>query len=146
MSTRETLLAPVEQAVESHGAHLIDLNVRGDRGRPVIEVYVDNEAGVTSDLCAEISRSVMQSIETGGMILGPFRLDVSSPGIDRPLRFSWQYTKHMGRPVAVVTRSGGTIDGTLDASDATAVTVTTKAGSQQVLHGDIVELRVKAPW
>ncbi len=146
MSTRDTLLAPVEQCVESSGAHLIDITVRGDRGRPVIEVYVDNEAGVSSDLCAEISRSIMKAVEAGGLVQGAFRLDVSSPGIDRPLRHSWQFTKHVGRPVAVTSRSGGAIDGTLEASDASGVTVKTGAGSRYVPIDDVVELRVQAPW
>ncbi len=146
MSTRDTLLAPVEQAVESHGAHLIDLVVRGDRGRPVIEIYIDNETGVTSDLCAEISRAITQVIEAGGLVQGAFRLEVSSPGIDRPLRFSWQFTKHTGRPVAIASRSAGTIEGTLEGCDAAGLTLKTATGSRQILYDDVVELRVKAPW
>jgi ribosome maturation factor RimP len=144
---REVIMA----AVERKGAHGIDLVVRGDRGRQVIEVFIDTEQGVTTALCAEVSREVSAAIDQANLLTGPYRLDVSSPGIDRPLRFPWQYRKHTGRRVQVKYRNGDqvqTIDGTLISVGEAAVAVRTKSMSEpiEIPFENILESRIPAPW
>jgi len=151
MSTKELLQTPIQERVELHKAHLVDMVVRGDRGKQVIEVYIDNETGVTSDLCAEVSRSLIDLIDRSGHIPGPYRLDVSSPGIDRPLRHAWQFRKHAGRNVEVTrSRTSGTesLRGVLAGCDDAGITLDPGSGAspQNIPYGQIVEVRVKAPW
>ena len=141
----------ITAAVERRGAHCIDLVVRGDRAKQVIEVYIDAEVGITTDLCADVSREVSAAIDAGNLLPGPYRLDVSSPGIDRPLRFPWQYRKHQGRRVHVRFREADqerTIDGTLASAGEDAITVQTKNGAEPVVvrFDAIVEARIPAPW
>lgn len=130
---------------------MIDLVVRGDRGKQVVEVYIDNEDGVTTDMCAVISTSITQAIESAGLLLGSYRLDVSSPGINRPLKFPWQYRKHVGRPVTVLIKSESGIrqeTGTLHSCDQTEIVLDIGVGKPQVriLVPDITEFRVNTPW
>ncbi len=87
----------LEEIVSSQGYLLIDINIRGDQHLKVIELYIDNEKGITTDDCALVSRAVNEVIETENLIESSFRLDVSSPGIERPLKFLVQYQKHINR-------------------------------------------------
>lgn len=140
----------ITAAVERKGVHCIDLVIRGDRGRPVIEVYVDAEQGITTEICAEVSREVAAAIDASNLIGGEYRLDVSSPGIDRPLKFPWQYRKHSGRHIQVKVRAEGgeqTVDGTLAGVGEDAITVQTKTGEPTVVFfATILEARIPAPW
>ncbi len=147
----ENLRKGIEESVARAGAHVIDLVVRGEKGTRVVEVFVDSEEGVTSDLCSAISTEVSESIERENLLQGSYRLDVSSPGIDRPLRFPWQYRKHVGRPLQVKMRSAEetlTVTGGLLAVDDDGIMLQTgkKDPGRRVLFRDLLEARVKAPW
>jgi ribosome maturation factor RimP len=147
----ERLRAVIEESAELHGAHLIEVVLRGSEGRAVIEVFVDTEAGVTTDLCALISRELSRRIDAGELIAGSYRLEVSSPGIERPLKYRWQYTKHVGRAVRVRRKSADLVDevaGTIAALDESALSVQTPRGGPLVVipFESIVESRIAMPW
>jgi ribosome maturation factor RimP len=104
-SLDENIRETVAKTVEESGFLLIDLLLRGTEHNRVIEVFIDGEKDVSADVCALISRE----IETGLNILlvkhPAYRLDVSSPGIDRPLKFIQQFPKHIRRKFEIVYRS-----------------------------------------
>ncbi len=85
------------QTVQSSGFMLIDVAFRGDSKNKIIEVYIDSASVVTIDDCSSISRNIIEILETDNEINFSFRLDVSSPGVDRPLKFIEQFSKHTGR-------------------------------------------------
>jgi ribosome maturation factor RimP len=151
MSVDEMLERTIDQCVEDHSAHVIDLVVRGEKGGRVVQVFVDAESGVTIDQCTAISRTVAESLSRGRLLQGHYRLEVSSPGTDRPLRYSWQYAKHVGRPLRVKIRSvEGTslVQGTLSSADESNIVLETGAEGEpvRIRHGDIVEAKVVTPW
>lgn len=84
------------QAVEEFNCLLIDLVFRGNEKNPIIEVYIDSADKITPDLCAKVSRKITELLDSSE-ILNNYRLDVSSPGVDRPLKFIQQYPKNVGR-------------------------------------------------
>ncbi len=86
---------------------LIDVNFKGKESSPVIEVFVDNEKGVTVKDCEELSRKFEPALEKEFFNDKKYRLDVSSPGIDRPLKYLAQYFKHVGRKLKVKYLSEG---------------------------------------
>ena len=86
-----------EEIVKAQGFVLIDLITRGDHHLRIIEVYIDNEKGIITDDCADISRVLNEVIEKEQLISSHYRLDVSSPGVERPLKFLVQYSKHVNR-------------------------------------------------
>jgi ribosome maturation factor RimP len=131
------------------GAVLIDLAVRGDRRRPVIEVFIDSPTGVTADLCTKVSRDLQQGLE-GLDPAAEYRLVVSSPGADRPLVHPWQYPKHVGRPFRVRAAAGEAremreVHGTLVEADAEGI-VLEGEGRTRIDFASIVEARVALPW
>ena len=84
---QETLTSLATPIVAASGAYCVDVVLRGEHGQRVVQILADTDAGITIDQCAEISRALGMAIEQAGMITGPYRLEVSSPGIDKPLRF-----------------------------------------------------------
>ena len=101
MNTIEkNILEIAETAIEKNNCVLIEPVFRGERGSKVVQFFIDGEKDVTADLCAEISREIGDRLEE--MPDAPsFRLEISSPGIDRPLKFLLQYPKHIGRKFEV---------------------------------------------
>jgi ribosome maturation factor RimP len=63
----------------------------------VIEVYIDAENNVTAENCAEISRELNKKFEEENIFESGYRLEVSSPGVNRPLKFLKQFPKHINR-------------------------------------------------
>ena len=151
MKVDEKLREEVATAVSRHGAHVIDVVLRGDHRKPVLEVFIDAESPVTIEQCTQISRDLSGAIEGARMLAGTYRLEVSSPGIDRPLQHAWQYPKHVGRRIQVtVRRPEGTLKlvGVLTAADAQGVTVTPGPGKEpvKVAFADVREALVLPPW
>ncbi|MBE0645208.1 MAG: hypothetical protein IH600_14085 [Bacteroidetes bacterium] len=102
----ESLKSHIETLVEAGGAHLVELVLRPQGRRRVLEVYADTEDGITADTLASLSRRIGDMIDENGWINDAYQLVVSSPGLDRPLRHSWQYRRHQGRTVALTVVEG----------------------------------------
>ena len=141
----------IDDCVARLSAHLIELVVRGPRGKTLVEIFIDAEQGVTSDLCSKVSREASELIDRSGWIEGSYRLDVSSPGIGRPLRFPWQYRKHIGRTLAVKAESpGGSVErtGRLSSVGETGIMLETAKGKapEEFRFESLTEAVVKSPW
>ena len=95
------------QVAEQNNLFLIDFIVRGSEFSRVIEVFIDGEKNISADECALISREIGKQIDEREL-LKSYRLDVSSPGVDRPLIFLKQYTKHLNRLFEIEYRASDT--------------------------------------
>ena len=102
----ENIKEIVTKDIEKNGFLLIDLILRGTEHNRVIEVYFDGEKDVSADDCALVSREIDSHLKDLLVKHPDFRLDVSSPGIDRPLKFLKQYLKHVNRKFDISYRSG----------------------------------------
>ena len=150
MRVPEPLRQAVNTCVTQSAAHVVDIVLRGDHRRPVVEVYIDTPEAVTTDLCAEISKKISAIIDATEMIASGYRLEVSSPGIERPLGFSWQYRKHIGRELLLklVSNPGEPARrGSLLAADDEGITVRFAGSAEtRIVFGDIREATVAPPW
>ncbi len=90
-----------KKIIEENGFFLIDFVVRGNTNNRVFEIFIDGEKNISADDCAKVSREVNKAIEDNQLISSSYRLDVSSPGVDRPLIYLKQYPKHIGRKLEV---------------------------------------------
>ena len=95
------LIDVLEPIVEQAGAELVDLEVAGSHGRPVVRAYVDTEEGITLDECARISRLLESELERTGAVPERYVLEVSSPGIERPLTRRAHYERFVGHEIEV---------------------------------------------
>lgn len=93
----DKILAVTKEITDDLGFLLIDVLERGDSRNRIVEVFIDSETAVSTDDCAKVSRLLDERIEEANLIQSKYRLEVSSPGVSRPLIFLPQYTKHIGR-------------------------------------------------
>ncbi len=103
---KQQVYSRIEEIVKAHGFVLVDLAFRGDHHLRIIEVFIDGEKGITIDDCTGVSRSMNELIQAENLIEGNYRLDVSSPGVERPLKFLVQYGKHIGRKFEIEFKYG----------------------------------------
>ncbi|MCK5704350.1 MAG: ribosome maturation factor RimP, partial [Cyclobacteriaceae bacterium] len=68
-----------------------------------IQVFIDGDQSVDVDECSRISRKLSDELEERDIIEGRYVIEVSSPGVDKSLKFIRQYPKHIGRELEVVT-------------------------------------------
>jgi ribosome maturation factor RimP len=98
---KKQILEVSKSIIDQNGYFLIDSVFRGDPKNMVIEIFVDNKEGVNTVDCAKISREIIAQIEEQEIITSKYRLDVSSPGVERPLKFLDQYNKHINRKFSI---------------------------------------------
>jgi ribosome maturation factor RimP len=102
-ATIEAVRQVVEPLLEAEGLSLVDLQW-GRRGRRwVLALFIDKVGGVTLDDCASISRQVGAHIEVDNLIDHTYTLEVSSPGLDRPLRTLADYGRFQEHLVRITT-------------------------------------------
>jgi len=143
----ERLLTPIAQ---SRNTYLIDLTIRGERGGKVVEIFLDGDSGVSADTCASVSRELSQQLDLAGLFHGRYQLIVSSPGLDRPLKYARQYPKHIGRRLKVVYReesNSGTAEGILSGVTEQDIVLDLADGRKLKLgFGQLIEARVLPAW
>ncbi len=110
--SHDDVLQQVEKIVEEKGLLLVDVNLFQAGRRKVLRILVDKQGRVSLDECAGVSRAVGNAIETLDLIDGGYTLEVSSPGIGRPLTTPADWTRCVGRKIEVKTE-GGEITGIL---------------------------------
>lgn len=101
----ENIKEIVRKAVEDKQFLLIDLVIRGSEQKNVIEVYIDGEKNISAEDCAFVSHEIDAKLKILLAKNPDYRLDVSSPGVDRPLKFLSQYRKHINRKFDVSYKS-----------------------------------------
>jgi ribosome maturation factor RimP len=103
----------VRKEVEELGLELFDLRVGGARSRPVLDVRIerpDREA-ITVDDCARVSRAVEARLDERAIVGENYVLEVSSPGVERPLRNAKDWARFAGETAAVTSDDlGGSRD------------------------------------
>jgi len=94
----EQLAGPV---AARHGCELVDLSFRRETGGWVLRLFIDRPDGVGVDLCAEVSRDLSAELDVADLIDHKYTLEVSSPGLDRPLTKPADFRRYVGRAVKV---------------------------------------------
>jgi ribosome maturation factor RimP len=103
----EGLAAEVEKVVAGLGLELVELEQAGNRARPILRVYLDRpdsvpgQPGVTLDDCTRASRALEPMLDAREGLSERYLLEVSSPGVERPLTRPRDWTRFAGQEVAV---------------------------------------------
>lgn len=112
----ETAIQAIEQMLNSVLAEEPEYFPVSVRIKPTnnIKVFIDGDNGITIEKCVRFNRALYKLIEESGMYPeGEFSLEVSSPGIDEPLKLHRQYTKNIGRDVEISFTDGTKKEGKL---------------------------------
>jgi len=102
----ENIKQLASKIAEENGFFLIDFVIRGNNANRIIEIFIDGEKNISAGDCAKISTEINSQLEKIPEIGSSYRLDVSSPGIDRPLKFLKQYPKNINRDFEVIYTEG----------------------------------------
>ena len=102
------LAAPL---VKSEGMEIVDIEFRyeGSRGGKVLRLYLDKEGGPNVDDLSRVSHQLSELLDTQDVVSGTYTLEVSSPGINRPLKRPEHFARFVGKRIRVRTRDS--IDG-----------------------------------
>ena len=87
-------------------------------------VFADSDSGMTFEKCQKLSRYLESHLDANGWLGTTYLLEVSSPGIDRPLKFARQYKRNIGRTLAVTTADKAQHLGTLQSADDQQIVLT----------------------
>lgn len=92
---------------------IVDVIVKGVSGKTKILVLLDSDSGFNIDDCADLSRAISNEMEAEAIMDDPYVLEVSSPGLDHPLKLKRQYQKNVGRELKLVLTDSSIVKGKL---------------------------------
>ncbi len=136
---------------ESAGMELVDLTFRREGGGKILRVTVDREGGLNLDAIAVLSQRISRRLDAEGFDPGGrYSLEVTSPGVERPLKRPEDFTKRIGQKVKVKTNepvdSSHVHVGALAAADDAVVIVETESGERRIAHDNIASARTVFEW
>jgi ribosome maturation factor RimP len=102
--TEANLRARIAPVIEAMGYEFLGFELRRSSGNGLLRIYIDSESGILVDDCAKVSRQVSAMLDVEDPISGEYILEVSSPGIDRPLFEIAHYQKFLGSRIKLRTR------------------------------------------
>lgn len=116
---RELAEEAIEKA-ELSDCYVVDVSIKGQK----IEVFMDADEGITFAKCKKVSRHIENYLDESKILGESYTLDVSSPGVSRPLAFPRQYRKNIGRKFDILRNSDdGKLVGTLTGVEEGFITV-----------------------
>ena len=103
---KDTLLDLLGPEVEALGYELVELDAPAPGGSGTLRIYIDRDEGVGLEDCERVSHRVSGLLDVEDPIPGQYVLEVSSPGLDRPLRTEDHFRRQAGQLVKIVLASG----------------------------------------
>ncbi len=144
----QALLAP---AIEALGYECLGVEWSGHRRGGRLRVFIDAPGGVAVEDCERVSREIEALLDVEDPIAGSYTLEVSSPGIDRPLFTPAQFARHRGATVSLTLLrplSGGRrrLQGVLKAVEGDRIRLECGGETIEVEHGDVLRARLVPDW
>ena len=99
----ERLRAMIHPIVLNEGMEVVDIEYRRESGGWILRLILDKEGGVTLDDCTRVSQEVGRSLDVEDILQTSYTLEVSSPGLTRPLKTEKDFMKYLHRLVKVKT-------------------------------------------
>lgn len=92
------LILPI---LEFENIDLVDIELKGKPGAQVLRIFVDIDGGIPLEKCVSLNREFSDILERKDIMAGRYRLEVSSPGFDRPLKTARDFERNIGRKIKV---------------------------------------------
>ncbi len=150
--TRDRLAEELSAPVGELGLDLEAVDLSSAGKRRVLKVAVDKDGGVTMDDIAEATRTVSRTLDDQGLMgERAYTLEVSSPGVDRPLTLPRHWRRNASRLVKVTLHDGDPVVGRITTSDDDGVTLDVEGQQRRLAFADVrrakvqVEFRQAAP-
>lgn len=132
------------------GVDLVDVEVKGQGNRRLVRLVADAEGGLDIDVIAALSRKVGGALDERDLVPSSYTLEVTSPGVDRPLRRPRDFARNVGRDIRVVRVEDAAGDhevtGTVVAADEGSVTLDVDGTEVVIALREIDHGKVVLPW
>ena len=139
----ESLITPI---VKKYNFELVDVEYVKEGGNYYLRAYIDKEGGINVDDCEVVSRQFSDLLDAQDFIEGSYILEVSSPGLGRPLKKEKDYKRSMGKEIEIRTYRAINKEkefyGVLSAYDETSVTIENDQGQMVFQKADIALIRL----
>jgi ribosome maturation factor RimP len=139
MPREEQLRELVLETADLHGLDLVELQHVAHGGRVRLRVFVDRRGGVTISECARLSRALSRALDKEGLVSHSYVLEVSSPGVHRPLRTERDFARVEGRKVRVRTDDGEVMVGVASSTSPGTLNLTLPDGTVRALDLEHLE-------
>ncbi len=142
----ERLERALDAEAHNHGLELVAVEQSGGRHQPVIRVLIDREGGIDIDSIAQANRWISEIVDAEALLSGPYVLEVSSPGIDRPLRTPQDFGRFVDETATVKTRTHtgrATYTGRIVRADSAEIVLESDDGEHHIAYDDIAKARLK---
>ena len=140
------LEAEISQLFDQEDVVLLNVSVSGHNGRHQLKVVGDRRVGgLTIDDCVRLAREIQHLLDEKKLVDGDYRLEVSSPGVDYPLRAEWQFAKNVGRLLKLTVpgeRGPREVSGRLTTVNATGITLAADQTEWKVVYSEILSAKV----
>lgn len=141
------VLELAERAASTHGVEVLELKLHGQgRGR-VLSVILDADDPVEADVVERVSKDLSRALDQADPLQGRYTLEVTTPGLGRPLQSARDFRRQRGHEVSIV-RGGAasSVQGVVLDADDQAVTLDVDGSPVQVPLSDVVRGTVVLPW
>jgi ribosome maturation factor RimP len=138
--------AAIEPPLAGAGFDVEDVAVRAAGSRKLVQVVVDRDGGITLDDVAEASRVVSTALDEHDPVDGAYVLEVTSPGVDRPLTLPRHWRRNAGRLVAVTKTDGGKVTGRVTAADDDGADLLAGDTPVRVAYADVRTAKVEVEF
>ncbi len=136
----------IENLVESIGLHLYDTAVVTENGETIYRVNVVADGGITLDQCVEATKLLSPLLDVTPPVHGEYRLEVSSPGIERKLKTLQHFRYSVGENVKLVLTDKMKLRGQLKRIEGDKIVVETEEGEKTIAFDDIVKASTYFEW
>lgn len=148
MSLADELTELIEPLARSNGLELVAVDVLGGARNRTVRIFLDKDGGIDIETIAQANDWIGPALDTVERLSGPYTLEVSSPGIERPLRTRAHFERFAGRAAVVTTTTpiGGRsrFTGTLTGVDGNDVLIDVDGNTHRVPLDAIARARLKA--
>lgn len=146
-ASRDLLRAVIEPIVTAGGLDLEDLDVALVGRRRRVRVVVDADGGVDLDRCADVSRAISAALDDNDAVGDdPYTLEVSSPGVSRPLTLPRHWRRNVGRLVRVVLTDGGSVTGRVTSAGETEADITVDGTLRALPYDRVAKAKVQVEF
>ena len=104
-SVVQSVMELVEPIISSENLELVDVEYKKEGRAWVLRVYIDKKGGVSVGDCQRVSRQIEDTLQIDEVVKTAYTLEVSSPGLDRPLKKEKDFLRSIGKKVSVTTYS-----------------------------------------
>ena len=140
-----TIFGTVEPIVAEEGCEVLEVQATLEDQQRILRIYIDKTGGVTLEDCSRVSSAIEDIIEVKEFLSGRYRLEVSSPGSERPLRTKGHFEKALGKVVRLVTKEKikgrGNFKGILEEVTDSQIAVTVDNEKYEIPLGEIKKAR-----